>query len=176
MISSPGIRRLSPHYARITDSDREYGRPSGCARRGSAGGRDRLRRKAHPEPLPSLDDSSDLQAFHYNPAQRPDLALHYQCRDYAPLQSRHPCLCSLIAAGPSRARRGEAAPTTFLLREPTAQGVGQPPPRSHYGVSCIMRARCPDTPFGYGDSPGALRLRPPSPLAHAPGRNPDHSC
>ena len=72
---------------------------SGCATRGDAGGRDGLRRKAHAEPLPSLDDKSDPRAFHHNPAQRPGLPLHYQCRDYAPLQSRPPCLCSLIAAG-----------------------------------------------------------------------------
>jgi hypothetical protein len=61
---------------------------SDCAKRGGAGGRDGLRRKAHPEPLPSLDDRSDPQAFHHNSAQRPGLGLHYQCRDYAPLQSR----------------------------------------------------------------------------------------
>jgi len=60
-----------------------------------AGGRDGLRRKAHPEPLPSLDGRSDPQASHHNPAQRPSLALHYQCRDYAPLQSRPPCRSSL---------------------------------------------------------------------------------
>ena len=31
------------------------------------------------------------QALHHNPAQRPGLVLHYQCCDYAPLQSRPPC-------------------------------------------------------------------------------------
>jgi hypothetical protein len=51
------------------------------------------------EPLPSWDDSSDPQAFHHNPAQRPGPPLHYQWRDYAPLQSRPPCLRSPIAAG-----------------------------------------------------------------------------
>jgi hypothetical protein len=41
------------------------------------GGRDGLRRKAHPESPPSVADRSDSQAFHLGPAQRPGLALHY---------------------------------------------------------------------------------------------------
>ena len=66
------------------------------------GGRDGLRRKALPEPLPSSDARSDPQAFHHNPARRPGLALHYQWRDYAPLQSRPPCPAPYrIAAGGS---------------------------------------------------------------------------
>jgi hypothetical protein len=69
-----------------------------------AGGRDGLRRKAHLEPLPSLDDRSDPQAFHHNPAQRPGLALHYQCRDYASLQRRPPCPSPLVAPGLPRDR------------------------------------------------------------------------
>jgi hypothetical protein len=35
-----------------------------------AGGRDGLRRKAHPEPLPASDDRSHPWAFHHNPAPR----------------------------------------------------------------------------------------------------------
>ena len=66
-----------------------------------------LRRKAHPEPLPSVDDSSGPRAFHHSPAQRPGLALHYQCRDYASLQSRPPCLCLLVATG----SRSHSAPS-----------------------------------------------------------------
>ena len=51
-----------------------------------------LRRKAHPEPLPSFADRKAPRAFHQNPAGRPGLFLHYHCRDYAPLQSRPACL------------------------------------------------------------------------------------
>jgi hypothetical protein len=50
-----------------------------------------LRRKAHPEPLPSFADRKAPRAFHHKPAVRPGLPLHYQWRDYAPLQSRPPC-------------------------------------------------------------------------------------
>ena len=73
-------------------------------------GRDGLRRKAHSEHLPSFADTKAPRAFHHHPAQRPSLGLHYQCRDYAPLQSRPPCLCSLIAA----ASRSHTA-RTFLV-------------------------------------------------------------
>jgi len=51
-----------------------------------------LRRKAHPEPLPSFADWKAPRAFHHNPDERHGLPRHYQCCDYAPLQSRPPCL------------------------------------------------------------------------------------
>jgi hypothetical protein len=49
-----------------------------------------LRRKAHPEHLPSFTDGKAPQAFHHNSAESLSLTLHYQCRVYAPLQSRPP--------------------------------------------------------------------------------------
>jgi hypothetical protein len=101
-----------------------------------AGGRDGLRRKAHPEPLPSLDDRSDPQAFHHNPAQRPGLALHYLWRDYAPLQSRPPCLCSLIAAG----SRSHSVPPHRAYRSERRTAVSA----VAAGGSCIVRARSPE--------------------------------
>jgi hypothetical protein len=55
-------------------------------------GRGGLRRKAHVEPLPSFAQRTALRAFPFNPADRSGLTLHYQCRDYAALQSRLPCL------------------------------------------------------------------------------------
>jgi hypothetical protein len=125
------LRRTCQYAARFETR----GRPvSGCAKRGGAGGRDGLRRKAHPEPLPSLDDRSDPQAFHHNPAQRPSLALHYQGRDYAPLQSRPPFPCSLIAAG----SRSHSLPPhrAYSSERRTARSAAVA------SVSCIMRARC----------------------------------
>ena len=53
-------------------------------------GRGGLRRKAHAEPLPSFAHRKAPRAFHLSPADRPGLALHYRCCDYAALQSRPP--------------------------------------------------------------------------------------
>ena len=115
-------------------------------------------RKAHPEPLPSLDDRSDPQAFHHNPAQRPGLALDYQCCDYAPLQSRPPCLCSLIAAAlrrgsGSRACRGRSRSHSLLSHRAYSSERRTAISAVAAGGSCIMRARssCPhpiDSLFG----------------------------
>jgi len=49
-----------------------------------------LQRKAHPEPLPSFRQRKAPRAFHHILARGPGRCLHYQCRDYAPLQSRPP--------------------------------------------------------------------------------------
>jgi hypothetical protein len=69
-----------------------------------------LRNKAHPEPLRSPRTKAGLPDFVSHPATRQGLLLHYQCRDYAPLWSRSPCLApsdrgrtagSAVAAGGS---------------------------------------------------------------------------
>ena len=117
--------------SRATRQPQGLGPASGFVKRGGARGRDGLRRKAHPEPLPSLDDRSDPQAFHHNPAQRPGLPLHYQCRDYAPLQSRPPCHCSLVAAG-SRSHSVRPHRAYSSERRTARSAVAA-------GGSCIMR-------------------------------------
>ena len=61
--------------------------PNMGRRRGQGG----LRRKAHPEHLPSVADGKVPGLSTTTPPESPDLALHYQWRDYAPLQSRPPC-------------------------------------------------------------------------------------
>ena len=101
-------------------------------------------RKAHPEPLPSLDDRSDPQAFHHNPAQRRGLALHYQCRDYAPLQSRPPCHCSLIAAALRRSSGSRACRGRSRSHSVPPHGAYSSERRTAIfavaaGGSCIMR-------------------------------------
>jgi len=90
------------------------------------GGRDGLRRKAHPEPLPSLDDRTDPQAFHHNPAQRPGLALHHHAATMR--------LCRADLPATAHSSRLKAAPTAFLLTEPTARREGRPDPRSRQVV------------------------------------------
>jgi len=107
-----------------------------------------LRRKAHPEPLASFADRKASRAFHENPAERPGLALHYQCRDYAPLQSR-PSLPRAIRTGPYRSER----------RTPRSAVAA--------GGSCMMRASTPAPPCGapdpvWGAPYPAPSLRPPS--------------
>jgi len=99
-----------------------------CPRQGG------LRHKAHPEPLPSLADRKASRACHENPAERPGLTLHDQCRDYAPLQSR-PSLPHAIrsrlpfgATQDPKPAEGEAAPAVFLLTEATARRGGRPYP------------------------------------------------
>jgi len=98
-----------------------------CRRQGG------LRRKAHPEHLPSFTDRKAPRAFHHNPAQSSGLALHYQRRDYAPLQRRPPCLASLnrgwlVPSLPRESRSHHISPlpltgrlsfTSFLRRQST---------------------------------------------------------
>jgi hypothetical protein len=120
-------RATTPRQAR----DRRDPRPCCfrlCKTGGGAGGRDGLRRKKHPEPLPSLDDRSAPQAFHQNPAQRPGLALHYQCRDYAPLQSRS--LCLVPGDRGRTARPAVAAGGSCVMRARTALTKPRPIPGS----------------------------------------------
>ena len=150
-----------------------------------AGGRDGLRCKAHPEPLPSLDHRSDPQAFHHIPAQRPGLTLHYQCRDYAPLQSRPPGLSSLIAAGsrshsvpPHRAYSSERRTTAvrspaagrgcssqgLVTRKQRTPGASSPSPAwrdRHTGLGdpCGRATECPPPAGAHGRGP--RRTEPP---------------
>jgi hypothetical protein len=84
------------------------------------------------EPLPSWDDSSDPQAFHHNPAQRPGPPLHYQWSDYAPLQSRPPCLRSLIAAISAVAAAGSCIMRASWV---AALHTGRPP---RLGLSLLV--------------------------------------
>jgi hypothetical protein len=55
-----------------------------------AASRGGLRRKAHPEHLPSFADRTTSRTFHHSPAESPGPPPHYQGCDYAPLQSRPP--------------------------------------------------------------------------------------
>jgi len=55
--------------ARIMHETSSRDRGDSRADRRGAGGRDGLRRKAHPEPLRSLDERSDLQAYHAAPPE-----------------------------------------------------------------------------------------------------------
>jgi hypothetical protein len=78
-----------------------------------------LRRKAHPEPLPSLAHRKASRAFHENPAKRPSLSLHYQRRDHTPWRDAnaalpasggadHPCLAPSEQSLPLREKDGQS--------------------------------------------------------------------
>jgi hypothetical protein len=82
-----------------------------------------LRRKAHPEPLPSFADRKASRAFHHHPDGRPGLPLHYQCRDYAPLQSRPPCHTPPAGVG-GRVVCGAKRIRSLYLPSPTERPPG----------------------------------------------------
>jgi hypothetical protein len=117
----PGLPREKPLLANI----------SCCGRQGG------LRRKAHLEPLPSLRCKECLPYFVSQPATRPRLtvilSMPRPCA-FADLPASggadHPCLTPPIRGCPFGAaqgpKEGEAAPTEFLLTEPTARRERQP--------------------------------------------------
>ena len=118
----------------VRRKDRDPGTPGfRLGRSGRRRGRGGLRRKAHPEHLPSFADRKAPRAFHHNRAESPGLALHYQCRDYAPLQSRSPCLEPPNRGCPSAQLRVPLVPSL-------SRGAGRGRSRSHKDDKPVVRA------------------------------------
>jgi hypothetical protein len=157
--------RPSPHYARDavrgwTPLPRENS-ASPCKPLPPKTGRHRrqggLRRKAHPEPLPFFGQRKASRAFHHIPARGPGLFLHYQCRDYAPLQSRpslphatHSRLPVWRSSG-SRACRGRRLSHSVPLHRAYRWQRRTARSAVAAGGSCIMRAN--RNPLTFGPSP-----------------------
>ena len=154
-------RRLDPHYARTTCCDRGDGCslaagkplpqgdnffPSSRNRRHRRQGG--LRRKAHPEPLPSFADREAPRILYAPPLQRQasldtiNAATMRLCRADLPAtadSSRLACpACpELVAGGSPRGSRSHSVPP----RRATARREGRPSLRSRDGVSCIIRVK-----------------------------------
>jgi hypothetical protein len=118
---------------------RALSRPEDARLRARETGRRRrhggLRRKAHPEPLPSLADRGISRILCAPPLQR------QASLGTINAATMRLCRADPLASGAIRSRL-EAAPMGFLrILEPTARRGGWPDPRSQQIGSCIMRAK-----------------------------------
>ena len=116
----------SPHYARDAVTQTRRLRQGWSAPAVSPG----QGHKAHSEPLPSLDDRTDPQAFHHSP---PEGLASLSTINAATMR-----LCRADLPASPHPSRLKAAPTAFILTERAARRKGRPYPRSQR----VVRAEC----------------------------------